>query len=49
MLDSVLATEKTTRRDKTHSIGEKIIEYSSYSSLPSGHSNSLHNNYVHVQ
>ena len=45
MLGSVLATEKTTRRaHKTHSIGEKveIIGYSSYSSLPSGHSNNTY-------
>ncbi len=44
MLDSVLATEKTTKRaHKTHFIGEKveIIDYSSYSSLPSGHSNNI--------
>ncbi len=47
MLDSVLATEKTTKRaHKTHTIGvgEKveITDYSSYSSLPSGH-NIIHN------
>ncbi len=41
MLNSVLATEKTTKRaHKTHFIGEKV-DYSSYSSLPSGHSNNI--------
>ncbi len=40
MLDSVLATEKTTKRaHKTHVRKVEIIDYSSYSSLPSGHSN----------
>ena len=40
--------KKTTERaHKTHSMGEKveIMDYSSYSSLPSGHSNIIAFNY----